>query len=305
MGAFGLAADNLVSAEVVTAGGAVVTASEEDDAELLWALRGGGGNFGVVTWFEYRLHPVGPIVTGGMVVHPFEAARDVLRFYREFTTGIPDELCVFAGLIHAPDGSGAPLCGLVCCHVGSEEQAAADLAPLLAFGSPVDVQIGPMPYSAVNAMIDDAFPKGVLNYWKSSFLADLSDDAIDTLVERFSTCPSPMSLLVLEHFHGEVTRVPVGATAVPHREESYNLVLPSVWMDPAVTEENVAWAHETFAAFQPFLADRRYVNYLDGDEPDAAVRAAYGANYERLARLKAIYDPENLFRLNQNIPPAP
>ncbi len=302
---YGLAADNLLSAEVVTADGSVLTASAEENADLFWGLRGGGGNLGVVPSFEYKVHPVGPIVTGGLVVHPLSAAKDVLGFFREFTADVPDDLMVVAGLLHAPDGSGAKLAGMAVCHVGSLGAAEKELEPLVGFGSPLDVQVGPMPYTAVNSMLDAAFPKGVLNYWKSSFLAELSDAAIDTLIAQFALCPSPMTFIFLEHFHGEVVRVPVDATAVRHREPGYNLLIASVWTDPGTTEENVTWTRETFSAVQPFLARRRYVNYLDEDDVgEDPVRAAYGPNYERLAELKSRYDPENLFHLNFNVKPA-
>ena len=305
MGQHGLTIDNLISADVVTADGQFRTASAADHTDLFWALRGGGGNFGVVTSFEYRLHPVGPIITGGLVIHPFDAAGELLRFYRDFTADAPDELTVFAGLVHAPDGSGLKVCGFVLCHVGTLEQAQKDLEPLLAFGSPLDVHLGPMPYSAVNAMLDESFPKGARYYWKSSFLRELSDGAIDTLVAQFAACPSAMTAMVIEHFHGEVTRIPSDATAAPIRDAAYNVVIPSVWMDPADTDKNVAWARNAYAALQPFMAERRYVNYLGEDDTgDDPVRAAYGPAYDRLVELKRKYDPDNLFRLNANIKPS-
>ncbi len=304
MGKFGLSTDNLISAEVVTADGRVLTASDEENPDLFWAIRGGGGNFGVVTSFEYRLHPVGPIVTGGLVIHPFEAARDFLRFMREYTADLSDEMTLFVGLLHAPDGSGARLCGAVLCHTGTPEQAGKDLEPLLTFGSPLDVPVSQMPYTVVNQLIDGGFPKGALNYWKSAFMRELSDEAIDTMVQAFEACPSPMTALIFEHFHGEVTRVPVDAMAVPHREPGLNLVVPSIWMDPSTTDQNIAWTQETFAAMQPFAAERQYVNYQGADESaQDQVRRAYGPNYDRLVELKTKYDPENLFRLNQNIEP--
>jgi FAD/FMN-containing dehydrogenase len=306
MGKFGLATDNLVSAEVVTADGRVLTATDEENPDLFWGLRGGGGNFGVVTSFQYRLHDIGPLVTGGLVVHPYEAAREVLRFFRDFTSDVPDELTVFAGVLHAPDGSGQKLAGMVICHVGPREQAERDVQPILDFGSPVMTEVGPMPYTAVNAMLDGAYPTGSLNYWKSSFFAELSDSAIDTIVERFTTAPSPMSALLIENFHGEVTRVPVDATACPHRQPGYNFIGTSVWVDAATNDENVGWTRETFAALEPFLADRRYFNYFSEDDVgDEAVRRAYGPNYERLVAVKDVYDPTNLFRLNTNVRPSP
>jgi FAD/FMN-containing dehydrogenase len=305
MAKFGLATDNLLSARVVTADGRTLTASEQENADLFWGLRGGGGNFGVVSSFEYRLHGVGPTITGGLVAHPFDAAGDLLRFFRDFTADAPDELLTFAGVGHAPDGSGAKIALAVACHVGAPEQAEEDLRPLREFGSPIMVELGPLPYTAMNSLLDAAYPTGSLNYWKSAFLSELSDEALDELVTRFAACPSPMTAALLEHFHGEVTRVPVDATAVPHREPGYNLVLTSVWTDPAATEENVAWTKDTFGAMEPFLVPRRYLNYFSEDDAgEAASRAAYGPNYERLLELKKEYDPTNLFRLNANIAPG-
>jgi FAD/FMN-containing dehydrogenase len=305
MGKLGLAVDNLLSAQVVTADGRVLTASVDENPDLFWALRGGGGNFGVVTSFEYRLHPIGPVVTGGIVAYPFDTARDLLRFYRDFTGNAPDELTAFAALMFAPDESGQKLAGIALCHIGAQEQAQKDIEPLLKFGTPVMVQVGPMPYAAVNTMLDEAAPPGLLNYWKTSFLSELSDDAIDTIVDHFDTTPSPLNFIMLEHFHGEVARVPVGATATPHRETSYNFVVPSGWTDPADTEKNVAWTREIFAAMGPYLAARRYVNYLDDDDVAAnPTREAFGPNYDRLVEVKKTYDPTNFFHHNLNIRPS-
>ena len=300
----GLAADNLLSVELVTADGSVLTVSADEHPDLFWGLRGGGGNFGVATSLEYHLHPIGPMITGGLIAHPLEAAGDLLRFMRDFAEGIPDDLMFVAGCVHAPDGSGAPLAAVGVCHSGSLEDAEKDLAPLLEFGSPALSMIGPMPYEAVCQMLDDAYPKGALNYWKSTFLSELSDDAIDSMISQFESCPSPMTAMIVEHFHGEVTRVPVEATAVPHREPGYNLVITGVWMDPETTEANVSWVRETYDALAPFAVSRRWLNYLPAEEADdAGLRAAFGPNYERLVELKTQYDPNNLFHLNANIKP--
>ena len=302
---YGLATDNLLSARVVTADGRTLTASEQENADLFWGLRGAGANLGVVSSFEYRLHEVGPTVIGGLVAHPFDAAADVLHFYRDWSAGAADDLMTFAGVGHAPDGSGTKLALVVACHIGSPEQAEEDLLPLREFGSPVMVELGPLPYTALNSLLDGGYPTGSLNYWKSGFLNGLTDEAIDELLARFAACPSPMTAALLEHFHGEVTRVPVDATAVPHREPGYNFAITSVWNDPAATGENVAWTKETFAAMQPYLEGRRYLNYFSEDDVgDDPVRAAYGPNYERLVELKAKYDPANLFHLNANVPPS-
>ena len=303
MGIHGLAADNLLSVELVNADGAVLDVTAESDPDLFWALRGGGGNFGVATSLEYRLHPLGEVV-GGLVAHPFEAARDVLRFYREFTQSVPDELTVFGGLVYAPGSSDLRLAALVACHAGPAEQAQKDLAPLREFGQPLMVELGPLPYAVMNTLLDDGFPRGALNYWKSSFVESLDDELIDLAIERFETTPSPLNAILFEHFHGAVTRVGVSDTAVPHREVGYNLVMPSVWLDAADTEANIAWTRATFDLFSPYLAERRWLNYFSDDDGTDAVRAAYGANYDRLLELKRRYDPENAFHLNHNIDPV-
>lgn len=304
MGKYGMAIDNLLSVELVTATGEVVTASEQENSELFWGLRGGGGNFGVATSFEFRLHELGPTVVGGIVAYPFDQARDVLKSYRDFTRDLPDELAVFAGLIHAPDGSGTPLTAILTCHCGSFQEGETAVQPLKRFGTPAMVDLGPMPYSAVNSMLDAAFPKGALNYWKSSFLPALTDDAIDIMVDRFSTCPSAMTGLVLEHFHGAATRVDPSDTAFAHRNVGYNMLVASEWLDPSESRSNIAWTRDTFNALTPFTSESAYVNYLDDDEPEDRVRKAYGPNYDRLKKLKVRYDPDNVFRLNQNIDPA-
>src|SRR5215210_188806 len=206
MAKHGLAADNLLAVELVTAAGEVLEVDASSHSDLFWALRGGGGNFGVVTSFTYRLHPVG-MVTGGLIAHPFEAAPELLRFYRDAVADVSDELTVFAGLVHAPDGSGAKLAALVVCHAGEPDAADRELAPFMAFGSPLMTEVGPLPYPVMNTLLDAGYPKGALNYWLSSFTDGLPDALIDTAVERFATVPSPMTAMLFEHFHGAVTRV--------------------------------------------------------------------------------------------------
>jgi FAD/FMN-containing dehydrogenase len=302
MSVYGLAADNLLSVQLVTANSEILDVSEKSDPDLFWALRGGGGNFGVAVSLEYRLHPLRDIV-GGIIAHPFEAAKDVLRFYREFTASVPDELMVWAGLIGAPDGSGALLAVYAICHVGDPDQAEKDIAPLREFGSPVLVQVGPMPYPVMNTLLDEGFPDGAPNYWKANFLSGLEDELLDIAVAQFEKTPSPLNAILFEHFHGAVTRVKVADTAVPHREKGYHLVMPSVWLDPAETVANVAWTRETYDAMRPYYRDARWLNYLDDDDRSDAVRNAYGANYDRLLELKRRYDPSNVFHLNHNITP--
>jgi FAD/FMN-containing dehydrogenase len=303
MAKHGLAADNLLAVELVNAEGDVLDVTETSDPDLFWALRGGGGNFGIATTFTYRLHPL-EMVTGGLIAHPIDAAPELLRFYRDALADSPDDLTVFAGLVHAPDGSGMKLAALVVFHTGDPEQAEQDLAPFKSWGSPLVVEVGPMPYPVMNTLLDAGFPTGSLNYWLSSFARGLADGLIDTMVERFASVPSPMSAILLEHFHGAVTRVGVTDTAVPHRAEGWNLVLPSVWLDPAATDENVAWTRETHRALRPHLDEARWLNYLGDDQGMDAVRAAYGPNYGRLRDVKRRHDPENVFHHNHNIDPS-
>jgi FAD/FMN-containing dehydrogenase len=302
MAKYGLAADNLVGVELVTAGGEVLDVGAGSHPDLFWALKGGGGNFGVATAFTYRLHPLQTIV-GGLIAHPIDAAPDMLRFYRDAVANCSDDLTVFAALVHAPDGSGMKLAGMVVFHTGDASEAERELEPFKSWGSPLVVEVGPMPYPVMNTILDAAYPAGSLNYWLSSFTRGLPDELIDTAVERFATVPSPMSAILLEHFHGAVTRVGVTDTAVPHRDEGWNLLLPSVWTDPADTDANVTWTRDTFAALRPHFGSGRWLNYLGDDQADDAIRAAYGPNYERLVEVKRRYDPDNVFHLNHNIVP--
>jgi FAD/FMN-containing dehydrogenase len=302
MAKYGLAADNLLAVELVTAEGDALHVDAASHPDLFWALRGGGGNFGVVTSFTYRLHPLQTVV-GGLIAHPIEAAPDLLRFYRDAVAGASDDLTVFAGLVHAPDGSGAKLSALVVCHTGDPVEAQRDLEPFKTWGSPLLVEVGAMPYPVMNTLLAAGFPDGSLNYWLSSFTRGLPDELIDVAVERFATVPSPMTAILFEHFHGAVTRVGARETAVPHRDQGWNLLIPSVWADPADNDANVAWNRETFAAMRPHFGNGRWLNYLGDDQSDDAIRAAYGPNYDRLGEIKRRYDPDNVFHLNHNIAP--
>jgi FAD/FMN-containing dehydrogenase len=304
MGKCGLAIDNLLSVDLVLADGRVVTASRKKHADLFWALRGGGGNFGVATSFEYRLHPIGPMITGGLVVHPFDQAGSLFRFYRDLTAAAPEELTLYAGLLHAADGSGTKLAAIAACHCGPLARGRTATRALKRFGSPVLDTIGPIPYCRMNSFMDTAYPKGAFNYWKSSFLSGLTDEAIDAFVDGYAACPSPMSAVFLEHVHGAVARIRPGATAFPHRRAGFDYLVVSQWSNPADTDRCIAWGRAAFDRMRPFMARGRYVNYLDRDEPADQVAAAYGSNYRRLRRVKRKYDPANLFRLNQNIPPV-
>ena len=302
MALHGLAVDNLIGAVVVTADGRVRNVSATEHPDLFWGIRGGGGNFGVVASLTFKLHPMSQVV-GGLAAHPLDRGAAMLRFFRDTTDSAPDELSLFAGLLHAPDGSGAKIGAMLVFHPDPVEGMKA-VAPIKAFGPPVMDMIGPMPYEQVNSMLDGGFPKGALNYWKSSFLTTLPDEAIDRMVELFRVCPAPLGALLLEHFHGAVTRVKVGDTAYPHRQKGLNLLIVSQWLDPAQSAECVEWAKQAYDAMRPYMASGRYVNYLGDDEGGDSVAAAYGSNYARLREIKNTYDPSNLFQMNQNIRPA-
>ena len=301
MGKYGLTVDNLLAAEIVTADGRVVPASADQNPDLFWGIRGGGGNFGVASWLEYQLYPVGQIA-GGLIAHPIDAAKDVLSFYRQFTSSLPDEITSYAGLLHGPDGG--QIVAILVAHCGPLEEGEKALAELKGFGSPALDTIGPMSYNALNTMVDDGFPRGARNYWKSSFLSEFSDGVIDDMIEHFKACPSPMSSLLLEHFHGAVTRVDSAATAFPHRGEGYNFLVLSQWQDASDDDRCLAWARDTYAAMDKYLAPGRYVNYMSDDEKASDVAACYGDTHARLGQVKKQYDPDNLFRLNQNIAPS-
>ncbi len=301
MAKHGLGADNLIGVELVTADGETLNVDDESHPDLMWALRGGGGNFGVAASLVYRLHPLST-VTGGLIAHPIDAAPEMLRFYRDAVAGGSDDLTVFAGLVHAPDGSGHKLAAMVVFHTGSPDEAERDLAPFKTWGTPLVVEVGPMPYPVMNTLLDAAYPKGALNYWLSSFTTGLSDELIDAMAERFASVPSPMTVILLEHFHGAVTRIAPTDTAVPHRDEGWNLLLPSEWTDPAHTEANIAWTKDTYAALSEHFSGGRWLNYL-GDDQDDAIRSAYGPNYDRLVEVKRRYDPDTVFHLNHTIGP--
>ena len=299
-GKFGLACDNLLSVDVVTADRRFLTASANENEDLFWGVRGGGGNFGIVTSFEYRLHHAGPVL-GGMVLYPMSMAMDVLRFYHNFAHDCPDELSTAAALMTAPDGT--PVVAIVVCYSGSLEDGEKALKPLRTFGSPVADLVKLMKYVEMQSLLDQGFLPGRLHYWKSNFLRTLNDDAIETMVKYASVKPSPMSLFYLQHTHGAASRVGPSETAFPHRFDQYDFAILSMWSNPSDTETNVKWARDLWETMQPFVERSVYVNNL-GEEGEDRVKAAYGPNYERLVALKKRYDPGNMFRLNQNINPS-
>jgi FAD/FMN-containing dehydrogenase len=300
-GRFGMTVDNLLSADVVLASGELVHASEREHPDLFWAVRGGGGNFGVVTSFRYRLHEVGPTIVGGLVMHPFERATEVLRFYNEFMKTAPDELVAAAVLLTAPDGNKA--CGIAVAYIGDVSEGERVVAPLKQFGPPVMDIIGPMPYVMQQGLLEQAMPPNLLNYWKAEFLRELSDDVIALAVEAHSRVPSPVSSILFFPIRGAASRVAPTATAFPHRS-GYHVGIYSLWNDLTQNQQNITWVRELWSAIQPHVSGGVYANELGDDDGADRVRSAYGPNYARLAEIKRTYDPDNVFCLNANIAPV-
>ncbi len=267
---------------------------------FLFGLRGSHSNLGIVTALEYRLHPVGPIVLAGMVLHPIERGKDVLRFYRDYTSVAPEELSAWAALLKSPDGH--PMVAILACYIGPAEAGEQVVKPLREFGPPVMDLLKPMPYVSAQSMIDESFPHGRFNYWKSNLLIALSDEVIDTLVDGYRDAMSPYSSVLIEHLGGAVSRVAQEETAFPHRTAPYDVVIMPMWTTAAESESHIRWADDLWRAIQPFSSGGVYVNYLS-NEGEERVRAAYGANFPRLVTLKNKYDPTNLFCCNQNIKP--
>ena len=298
---YGLACDNLLSVQLVTADGELLRADETENSDLFWGLRGGGGNFGIVTACEFRLHPVGPMVLGGAVIHPWEQAQAALRFYAEYSQTAPDELAVDAILLTSPEGE--RIVAISACYIGSAEDGERILQPLRQFGSPIADDIGPVAYTTVQAGGDALFPLGLPHYWKTHFMEEISDAAIDVALHHFATVPSPRSLVAFQQYGGAVSRISPTATAFNHRGAQYDFIPTSIWTDRTEAEKQMQWVRELWEAMKPFSTGGEYMNNL-GDEGEERVRAAYGDNYERLVALKNKYDPTNFFRLNANIKPT-
>jgi FAD/FMN-containing dehydrogenase len=300
-GKHGLTLDNIAALDVVTADGALTRASATENADLFWAMRGAGANFGVVTSFEYDLHPVSTVL-GGMVIHPFDRARDVLRFYRDFAVTQPDELTTYAAVLTGP--SGDVVVALVACYAGDLTEGEHLLAPLRGFGQPLADTVGPITYQTIQGFLGPAFPDGRLNYWKSGLAATIGDGLIDAVVEFGAQMPNAQATIAFADCHGAAARVPADATAFAHRDLQFDLLILASWSDPAGTDRNVGWARGLASAAEPHLGRGIYVNDLDTDDGLERIRRAYGANYDRLVALKRRYDPTNLFRSNQNIMPG-
>jgi FAD/FMN-containing dehydrogenase len=298
---YGLACDNLLSVDVVTAEGNLLTTSADEHAELFWGLRGGGGNFGVATSFEYRLHQVGPVL-GGLLIYPLARAGEILRAYREVTSTAPDELSLHAILATLPDGTQAA--AVLVGYTGPIAEGERLLAPLRGSGPILVDDVGPMPYVALQSIVENFNPPGMRNYWKSDYVTQLSDDAIDLLVEEYASVPAPQTHVVIEHMGGAVSRIGEDETAVSHRNAPYNAIIIGMWSEPVEDERTIDWVRRLWDALRPFSSGGVYVNYLSNEGQDR-VRAAYGPEkYERLVTLKNKHDPTNLFRLNQNITPT-
>jgi FAD/FMN-containing dehydrogenase len=307
----GLTFDNLISADVVTADGEFLKASESENEDLFWGLRGGGGNFGIVPSFEYRLHPVGPIVLGGMLLHPFSKAGELLRFWRDYLEEAPDELGGAAAFMTAPPAPFVPehmkgklAAGLIVFYAGSPEEGEEWVRPLKEFGPPEVDLVEPMPYTVVQTLLDPANPPGRNNYWKAEHLDELSDEAIDTMVVHAAKIGSPFTILVILPMGGAISDVEEDETAIGGRDAACGVHAISMWENPAESETHIAWAREFMQAMEPFAIPGISLNFTS-DQTEDKVKASFGSEkYERLVALKNKYDPTNLFRLNQNIKPT-
>jgi len=307
---YGLALDNLVSVDVVTAKAELVNASMTENSDLFWGVRGGGGNFGVVTSFEYELHPVGPIILGGLIAFRAEDGRELLKFYREYIKDAPDELTTLVVYLTAPplpflpkDVVGTHLIAIALCYCGNLEDGQKVLAPLRKFGKPVADVIQPMPYTVLQSLLDEAAPSGLHDYWKSMYLSSLDDETIEIILSHGKTISSPLSAIHVHQLGGAMRRIGDDATAFGHRDASFALNIVSCWQDPSENATHMKWTKDFFAAMQKFAAGV-YVNFM-GEEDAGRVKEVYEKEkYQKLVTLKDKYDPSNFFRMNQNIMPS-
>jgi hypothetical protein len=294
---YGMTIDNLLSAQVVTADGKVLTASASENDDLFWALRGGGGNFGAVTSFEFQAHSLSTVL-GGLLLYPREMAIDVIRHFRDYMASAPDELTAYAALLHGPDGS--PLVGVIPCYCGNVADGERVLQPLRTFGSPIVDGIQPMPFPAMQSLLAPSFPDGNHNYWKSTLQRELSDDAVSAIVEHANRLRSPLSFVVFEYYGGAAGRVSSEATAFPHRDLPWDILFLAQWTDPVQTNLHRDWARSGEELLRPFSQNAHLLSALDV-EPEDVVKGAFGTNLPRLAAIKKKYDPANFFRVNHNI----
>ncbi|MFP3855079.1 MAG: FAD-binding oxidoreductase [Anaerolineales bacterium] len=308
---YGFTCDNLLSAEVVTADGRVLTASDEENSDLFWGLRGGGGNFGIVTNFEFQLHPVGPDILSGLVIHRMEDAAEVLRFYREFTADVPKELGTMAVFRLAPPAPfipeelhGKPILALVVFYAGDLEEGRRVLKPLREFGEPVADRIGVKTYNAHQSMLDEGQPSGKQYYWKSEYVTELPDELIEILIDHSGRLDSPLGRVAVFQLGGAAAEIDDMGMAAGNREAEYIVAINHGWKDPAQNSRQIDWTRRFWKAVQPLATGGPYINFMTADEGQNRVQAAYGKQkYQRLVKIKNRYDPDNFFRLNQNIEP--
>jgi len=308
---YGLTIDNLLSVDVVTARGELLHASEKENEDLFWAVRGGGGNFGVVTSFEFRLHPVGPQVLSGLIVHPISAGSQLLRDYRRLVAAAPEELTCWMVLRKAPplpflppEVHGTEVVVLALCYSGDIEEGRKAVEPFRRLGTPIADVVGENPFVGWQAAFDPLLREGARNYWKSHDFVELGDGAIDVLLDYAGRLPTPECEIFIASLGGAINRVPADATAYPHRDVQFAVNVHTRWSDPGQDGTCIGWAREFFDRMTPHATGGVYVNFMPEDEAQRVSPGAYGQNYLRLAKLKAKYDPDNLFRLNQNIVPA-
>jgi FAD/FMN-containing dehydrogenase len=308
---FGYTCDNLVSMEVVTADGKVQRAAADENPDLFWALRGGGGNFGIVTSFEYKLYPVGPEILGGAVVWRAEDASQVLDFYRRFTATTPRETtCVVVMRIAPPapwlpaEIHGKPIIAVFVCHSGNIEQGEKILAPLRSFGQPVADIVTRRPYTQMQSLLDATQPKGRRYYWKSNYLAEVTPPCIALAVEHAARIPSPHSAIVFFQLQGALGELPADHCPAGNRDTAFVLNITSSWEKVADDAVNQRWARDCFAAMAPYSTGGTYINFLTEEEVGDRIQAAYGPNLARLAKVKAAWDPQNVFRANKNVVPV-
>lgn len=297
---YGLTCDNLISAEVVTAEGNILRASATEHSDLFWGLRGGGGNFGIVTAFEYRLHSIGTSLLVASALHRYDQAREAMRFYDEFARRAPDEADVDAALVTLP--SGERFFSISGCYVGSHHDGERALSPIIQFGSPVETCLATVPYLEIQSGGDALFPRGRRYYWKAQFLREISTGAIDALLDAYARAPNASSLLVFQHVGGAIARVPAPDSPYANRDAAFDCFPVAIWDDPVDDDANMRWARELWSAVRPYSTGGVYANNL-GDEGEDRIRDAYGENYARLVSVKTKYDPTNFFRMNQNIKP--
>jgi FAD/FMN-containing dehydrogenase len=300
MGKYGLTVDNLLGAEMVLANGEQVTVDEDNHPDLFWAIRGGGGNFGIVSKFKYQLHSFGPNVVAGMILYPMEQAKAVMKFYREYARTAPDELMAYSGFFVTPEG--LPVTMLLPAWLGDLEEADKHLIPLRSFGTPLADMITEMPYTALQSILDAAAPTGIRRYWKSGYFTDLSDELLDIILKYVATRPSPLSPVLFLHMRGAAARIANEATAFGNRRDQWDSDIISQWIDAADDEKNISWTRSFWKEIEP-LTNGVYVNHLGSDD-DPRIANAYGSNFERLKTIKKKYDPDNFFRMNNNIKPA-